>query len=170
MVNKENLPTNQIMLSTEMFNEISVVLKDLEVSIRAELAIFCETSGIPITSAGNQRSINIPSLSTLAAANFAATAEMARLLGEKDGFRFLFLEGERYNIYLCNVGYDYLLTIAISKSIALGMLRIYANRAVKQLTEILNKARKQEKASERIFDSEFSDLLGNAFDASFKKE
>lgn len=137
MFNKDKLPTNQIMLSTEIFNEISAVLKDLEVSIRAELAIFCETSGIPITSAGNQRAIDLSSLSTLAAANFAATAEMARMLGEKDGFRFLFLEGERYNIYLCNVGYEYLLTIAISKSIALGMLRIYANRAVKQLHEIL---------------------------------
>ena len=161
-------PKSQFMLSTEAFNEISSVLRDLESSTRAELAVFCDANGVPITHAGKPKAIDLSSLSALNAGNYAATQEMARLIGEKQGFKFLFLEGEEKNIYLCNVGFDFLLSIVFSKSVALGMIRIYANKAVKQLTGILEKAQKQEQMASEFLDVEFNSLLGKAFDESFK--
>ncbi len=160
---------SQFMLSTEAFNEISEVLRDLEASTRAELAIFCDANGVPITHAGKPRAIDLSSFSALSAGNYAATQEMARRIGEAKGFKFLFLEGENKNIYLCDVGYDFLLSIVFSKSVALGMIRIYANRAVKQISSILEKARRQEQMAEQFLDVEFNNLLGKAFDASFRK-
>lgn len=168
MKNNHTSMSNQIVLSTEIFNEISKVLKELEATIRAEVVVFCEAGGVPITDAGNQDTIDLSALSSLAAGNVAATREMARMLGESDAFKFVFLEGDRYNLYLCNVGTEYLLTIAIGKSVALGMLRIYANRAVKQLEQIIEKAKKEDAATDALLDGEFAALLGEAFDASFR--
>ncbi len=165
----KNAPKSQFMLSTEAFNEISDVLKELEASTRAELAVFCDANGVPITHAGKPRAIDLTSLSALNAGNYAATREMARLIGESQGFKFLFLEGENKNIYLCNVGYDFLLSIVFAKTVALGMIRIYANKAVKQISSILEKAQKQEQMAEEFLDVEFNTLLGKAFDASFRK-
>lgn len=159
---------HQFMLSTETFNEISVVLKDLEASTRAELAFFCETNGVPITHSGKPNAYELASLSTLTAANYAATSEMARIIGELDGFRFLFLEGENRNIYVCNVGFEFLLTVIFAKSVALGMVRIYANKAAKQLSTILQKAQHKEQQAEKFLDAEFSALLGKVLDNSFK--
>ena len=163
-------PKSQFMLSTETFNEISAVLKDLEASTRAELAVFCDANGVPITHSGKPRAMDLSTLSALNAGNYAATLEMARLIGEKNGFKFLFLEGEYKNIYLCNVGFDFLLSIVFSKSVALGMVRIYANKAAKQLSTILQKAQKQEQMAEELLDVEFSSLLGKALDDSFSKK
>jgi len=166
----QKAPKSQFMLSTETFNEIAAVLKELEASTRAELAVFCDSNGVPITHAGKPREVSLPTLSTLNAANYAATREMARMIGEKDGFKFLFLEGDRKNIYLCNVGFEFLLSVVFSKSVALGMIRIYANKAAKQLSAILQKAQQQEEMTEEILDVEFSTLLGKALDESFQKK
>lgn len=163
-------PKPQFMLSTETYNEIAEVLKSIEQSTMAQLAIFCEANGAPVNFVGRQGDIDLAVLSSLAAGNYAATREMAHMLHEGDSFKFLFLEGDHYNLYLCNVDFEYLLTIVFAKSVALGMVRIYANRAVKQLQQILQRAKlREEQIDDQIIDSEFSDLLGQAFDASFKK-
>ena len=168
MANGHDASASRFMLSTDAFNKISSILKELEASTRADLAVFCESNGIPITQVGRAGDFDMSSLATLVAANFAATQQMAKMLGEKDGFRYLYLEGEKRNIYMCDVGFGYSLTVVFTQSVALGMLRIYANRAVKQLSEVLQGAHENEKANEKIFDNEFASLLGDAFDASFK--
>lgn len=166
---RDNMPKSQFMLSTETYNEITRVLKELERSTRADLALFCESNGVAITHAGNSEHLNLSGFASLNAANYAATREMATMLGEKNAFKFLFLEGEHNNIYICNVGFDFLLSITFAKSVALGMVRIYANKAVKQLQEILENARQsEEQISEKVLDDEFSALLNDAFDSSFK--
>lgn len=156
------------MLSTDAFNEISAVLKDLERATRAELTVFCDANGVPITHVGKISHLDLAAFSSLNAANFAATREMARMVGEKSPFKFLFLEGESNNIYLCNIGYQFLLAIVFSKSVAFGMVRIYANKAVKMLKSILNEAKQTEdELAKQIIDSEFSVLLGKALESSF---
>lgn len=161
-------PQSQFMLSAEAFAAISEVLKELESATRAELTVFCDANGIPIVHCGKTRHVDYAALSTLNAANYSATRETARLIGEKKGFKFLFLEGESHNIYLCNVGYDFLLTIIFSKSVALGMVRIYANKATIELAKILQNAQEKEQMSERVIDEEFSKLLSDALENSFK--
>ncbi len=163
-------PKPQFMLSTSVFNRVNEILKDLERSTRAELAIFSEYSGIPITQVGKHNVMDIGDFSSVAAGNYAATREMAKMLGEESAFRFLYLEGDNKNIYLCNIGYDFLLTIIFAKSVALGMVRIYANKAVRQLNDLLDQANEQEdQVEESIIDNEFNLLLGDALDSSFNR-
>ncbi|MFQ5633159.1 MAG: roadblock/LC7 domain-containing protein [bacterium] len=165
----ESMPKPQFMLSTETYNIITQVLKELERSTRADLIIFCESNGVAVTYAGNPDILNLAGFSSLNAANYAATREMANMLGEKNAFKFLFLEGDSNNIYICNIGYDFLLSITFSKAVALGMVRIYANKAVNQLKKILEKAKQNEaRITEKVLDDEFGALLDEALDASFK--
>ena len=165
---RENMPKSQFMLSTETYNKITRVLKDLERSNRADLVLFCESNGVAVTHAGNPDHLNLSGFSSLNAANYAATREMATMLGEQNAFKFLFLEGEENNIYICNVGFEFLLSITFSKSVALGMVRIYASKAVKELQQILEDAKQSdEQISEKVLDDEFSALLNDAFDSSF---
>lgn len=165
----KSLPRPDFMLSKEAYTQIADALRELERATRADLAVFCEANGVAVTHAGRLERMHLANFSTLAAANFAATSEMARIVGEQDGFRFLFLEGEERNIYLCNVGYEFLLVITFSKNVALGMVRIYANRAVKKLREILDHVRQtEERLASEILDEDFGALLDKALDASFK--
>ena len=88
---REKLPQSRIMLSTESYNEITRVLKDLERSTRADFALFFEANGVAVTHAGNPEQFDLSGFSSLNAANYAATREMASMLGEQNAFKFLFL-------------------------------------------------------------------------------
>ncbi len=159
--------TEQFMLSTETFNQVNEILRELVTSTRSDFALFCDANGNPITHHGKQHVVNLSGLSALAAGNFAATSEMARVVGEKDGFKFIFQEGERRNLFLCNVGFNFLLAIIFDKSVALGLVRIFANKAVESLKQVLDKAAKAEEKASDFIDSEFGLLLGKELDKSF---
>lgn len=160
-------PLQQFMLSTETFTQVSEVLRELVTSTRSEFALFCDANGNPITHHGKQHAVNLAGLSALAAGNFSATLEMARVIGEKDGFKFIFQEGEHRNFYLCNVGFNFLLAVIFEKSVALGLVRIFANKAVESLKQVLEKAAQAEKKASDFLDVEFGLLLGKELDKSF---
>lgn len=158
----------QFMLSTETFNQVNEILRELVTSTRSDFALFCDANGNPITHHGKQHVVNLSGLSALAAGNFAATSEMARVVGEKEGFKFIFQEGERRNLFLCNVGFNFLLAIIFDKAVALGLVRIFANKAVESLKQVLDKAAQAEKKASDFIDSEFGLLLGKELDKTFK--
>lgn len=159
--------TEQFMLSTETFNQVNEILRELVTSTRSDFALFCDANGNPITHHGKQHVVNLSGLSALAAGNFAATSEMARVVGEKDGFKFIFQEGERRNLFLCNVGFNFLLAVIFDKAVALGLVRIFANKAVESLKQVLDKAAKAEEKASDFIDSEFGLLLSKELDKSF---
>jgi len=160
-------PAEQFMLSTETFNQVNEILRELVASTRSDFALFCDANGNPITHHGKQHVVNLSGLAALAAGNFAATSEMARVIGEKEGFKFIFQEGERRNLYLCNVGFNFLLAIIFDKAVALGLVRIFTNKAVESLKGVLEKASQAEKKASDFIDSEFGLLLGKELDKSF---
>jgi predicted regulator of Ras-like GTPase activity (Roadblock/LC7/MglB family) len=159
--------TQQFMLSTATFNKINDCLRELVGSTRSDFAMFCDVNGTPITHQGKNLTLELSGLAALAAGDFAATREIARVIGEKEGFKFIFQEGERRNIYLCNVGFNFLLAIIFDKAVALGLIRIFANKAVESLKQILENAAEAEKKASEFLDVEFGMLLGKELDKSF---
>ncbi|RIK68708.1 hypothetical protein DCC62_24150 [candidate division KSB1 bacterium] len=111
--------------------------------------------------------MDLGGFAALTAGNFSAMREMANVIGEKDGFKFVFQEGERRNIYLCNVGFNFLLTIIFEKTVALGLVRIFANKAVENLKQVLANAQEAETKTSEVLDVEFGLLLGKELDKSF---
>ena len=108
----------------------------LEMS-NAKCAMLIDKEGHLVTRRGEPLSSSLDSISALIAGSFAATKEMARLLGE-DEFSILFHQGQRDSIQLQLVGNRTLLAILFDDRTNLGLVRFYAQETARTLTEIFD--------------------------------
>ncbi len=156
-----------IVLSGEMYNTISEVISDLATKTRARAIIFADMNGHPITQRGTSTDIDISGLSALAAGDFSATAEIAKIIGEKQQFKFIFHEGEKFNAYLSNVGKDFLLILIFESRTALGMIRIYTKRAIATLSDVVVGAKESDETTSSFVDVDFNKYLNEELDKAF---
>lgn len=160
--------SRQVILNGKQYEIITKVLSELAAKTKASAILFADMSGQLISQRGNVEEMNTTVLSALAASDFAATSEMAKLVGEEAKFKLLFHEGEKRNVYLSNVGDDFFLVVVFDVSVTLGLIRIYTKKAIEDLTTALEEEAGSESSDENMIDSDFSTLLGNALDDSFK--
>mgnify|MGYP000415407236 CR=1 FL=1 len=158
--------SRQVILNSTQFDGISKILSELAAKTKASAILFADMSGQLISQRGNTDEMNTTVLSALAASDFAATAEMAKLVGEDAKFKLLFHEGEKRNVYLSNVGDDFFLVVVFDVSVTLGLIRIYTKKAIQNLVALFADDTNQDDGS--IIDDDFSSLLGDALDESFK--
>ena len=105
---------------------------------QARCAMLIDREGYMITRQGSTKSFDNDTISALVAGSFAATKEMARLLGQ-DEFSVLYHQGKRESIQMTLVGERILLTVIFDEQTTLGMVRLYAKEAAKRLaTELYN--------------------------------
>jgi len=102
----------------------------------ARCALLIDREGHMVTRRGEPLSNSQDSISALVAGSFAATREMARLLGE-DEFTIMFHQGARDSIQLQLVGERALLAVLFDQRTNLGLVRFYAQEAGKRLTAVL---------------------------------
>ncbi len=159
--------SRQIILTPQQFDEITKILSELAAKTKASTILLADISGQLITQRGNTDDINTAILSALAASDFAATAEMAKLVGEDAKFKLLFHEGEKRNVYLSNVGDNFFLVVVFDVSVTLGLVRIYTKKAIQNLLKVFEESEPGEDAS-KIIDQDFSSMLGDMLDESFK--
>jgi len=114
-----------------------VLAEFLEVSA-AKCALLVDKEGHMVTKKGNTSSFDLDTICALVAGSFAATKEMARLLGETE-FSVLFHQGKRDNIQLTLVGDTTLLTVIFDDKTTLGMVRLYATEAADQWNELFQR-------------------------------
>jgi predicted regulator of Ras-like GTPase activity (Roadblock/LC7/MglB family) len=157
-----------IVLSGEMYKAISEILSELASKTRARTIIFSDMNGHPITQRGTSGDINISNMSALAAAGFSATTEIAKLIGERKQFKYIFHEGENHNVYFSNVGDGFLLVLIFSSQTALGMIRIYTKRAIDALNELIYSAKEEEQKASQFVDIDFNKYLNEELDKAFK--
>jgi predicted regulator of Ras-like GTPase activity (Roadblock/LC7/MglB family) len=155
-------------LSSEQYEAIKKCLGELYSKTKANAVLFADIAGQLIGERGDTSHINTTVLAALAAADFSATAEMAKLVGEEARFKLLFHEGEKNNVYLTNVGDEYFLIIIFQSHVALGMVRVYTKKAVEALDKIIKEGGSS-KTVKDIIDDDFGELLANELDSSFKE-
>ncbi len=159
--------SRQIILTPQQFDEITKILTELAAKTKASTILLADISGQLITQRGNTDDINTAILSALAASDFAATSEMAKLVGEDAKFKLLFHEGEKRNVYLSNVGDNFFLVVVFDVSVTLGLVRIYTKKAIQNLVNVFESSEKGEGA-DKIIDQDFTSMLGDMLDESFK--
>ncbi|MCU0724498.1 MAG: roadblock/LC7 domain-containing protein [Planctomycetes bacterium] len=115
------------------------ILRDFINLSKAKCALLVDREGHMITKQGVTRFVDIDSIAALVAGAFAATKEMARLLGE-DEFSILFHQGKTDSIQLSLIGDRALLTTIFDDSTTVGMVRLYANEASKSLLKCFRRA------------------------------
>lgn len=160
--------SRQVILNSKQYEAITKVLSELATKTKASAILFADMSGQLISQRGNTDEMNTTVLSALAASDFAATSEMAKLVGEEAKFKLLFHEGEKRNVYLSNVGDDFFLVVVFDVSVTLGLIRIYTKKAIEDLLAALKEGKEESGDQEKMIDSDFSSLLGDALDDAFK--
>jgi predicted regulator of Ras-like GTPase activity (Roadblock/LC7/MglB family) len=101
----------------------------------AKCVLLIDKEGHLVTRRGEPLGGSMESISALIAGSFAATKEMARLLGE-DEFTILFHQGARDSIQLQLVGERTLMAVLFDERTNLGLVRFYAQETARHLTEI----------------------------------
>jgi len=118
-----------LVMSKEAVAGIVRVLDEHLLRSGADCVLLVDQSGNLIVNRGDPSNLDVVSLAALSAANFGATAEIAKLIGEED-FTLLFHKGKKENIHFCRVGKNYLLIILFNKDVSLGLIRLKVSKAL----------------------------------------
>lgn len=158
-----------ITFDATQYEGIKKYLGELYSKTRAKVVLFADMSGQIIGERGDTAEMNTTVLSALAAGDFAATAEIAKLVGEGDRFKLHLHEGETKNVYLTNVGEQFFLIIIFDTNVALGMVRVYTKKAVESILAVVEEAAANEGMSEAdMIDEDFGNLLAAELDGAFR--
>ncbi len=134
-----------IIITKKDLERIDLCLNKMVSSARAHSALLIDRSGQLITHHGNTPGIDVLSLSALTAANFGATAEIARILGEEE-FTLLFHKGKTENVYFSAIGEHVILVTLFDDNTSLGLIRLQINKIIDELSGILSSIFEKRKA------------------------
>jgi predicted regulator of Ras-like GTPase activity (Roadblock/LC7/MglB family) len=126
-----------IIITKKDNEKINLCLNQMVSSSRAHSVLLIDRSGQLIAHHGNTPEIDILSLSALTAANFGATAEIAKILGEEE-FTLLFHKGKNENVYFSTIGEDVIMVTLFNDNTSLGLIRLQINKIIDELSIILS--------------------------------
>jgi len=107
-------------------------------------ALLIDRSGQLLAMEGVTRALDTVSISALAAAAFSSTSAMAQLLGEPE-FTVLFHEGVKRSIHVSTVDPETILLAIFDDRTTVGMVRLFAKEASRDVAAILAPARARPK-------------------------
>lgn len=114
----------------------------------AKCAFLIDREGHLVTRRGEADSGAVDSLAALIAGSFAATREMARLLGEEE-FSTMSHQGNHHSIQLSLIGQRTLLAILWDERTNLGMVRFYSQETSRRLLAIFEELMRAAEAGGR---------------------
>ncbi len=126
-----------VIITEKDMKKINYCLNRMVSSSMAHSVLLIDRSGKLISQQGNTPEIDILSLSALTAANFGATAEIARMLGEEE-FTLLFHKGRSENVYFSAIGEHVIMVTLFDDRTSLGLIRLQINKIIDELSVILS--------------------------------
>ena len=125
-----------IILSEEHITRIDACLNKVLNKSAAVSAFLIDRSGQLIANCGSPSTLDVSAFSALTAANFGATSEIAKLLGEQE-FNLLFHKGQNENVYFSVVGENMIMVIVFDDRTTVGLVRLSINMIMDELLQIL---------------------------------
>lgn len=159
MNQNEKLRQDRLIYYEGEIRSIENVLRELLKLSGAKCALLVDKEGHMVARTGSVRTFDVDTISALVAGSFAATREMAKLLGEEE-FSVMFHQGARDNIQLNLIGDRTILTVIFDDQTTVGMIRLYASEASRKLAELFEKM--------EATSGERSVNLGEDYDANAK--
>jgi predicted regulator of Ras-like GTPase activity (Roadblock/LC7/MglB family) len=117
------------------FWTISEKLNELLKNTNALSVLLIDKAGQLITTAGDISQLDTTSFASLSAADFAATSQLAMLVGEKE-FATLFHQGEKQNIYVASIEARVMLAVVFDQRTTLGLVRVRVKQTVAELIKL----------------------------------
>jgi predicted regulator of Ras-like GTPase activity (Roadblock/LC7/MglB family) len=145
---------NTFLIYEQELKKVEEVLRALIIESQAKCALLINRDGSLIWQQGETNALDTTSLAALAAGGFAATKEIARLIGEPE-FSVLFHQGDHEHVHLSLVGEEALLMVVFDDRTSIGLIRILAKDAGWRLAAIFA-------ASSKPLPSELSNLVPQA--------
>ncbi len=113
------------------------ILERLLAKSGAWCVFLLSSSGYPVEMAGATADLDIPGLGALIAANFSASAELARMLGSRSVFKSSFLEGPDYNIHAYDINGGFFLAVIFGAQVKPGAVLFFAKQAAAKIAPLL---------------------------------
>ncbi len=126
-----------LILTRNEIGKLEEIISEELLDSGAELVVIADVSGNMILRCGSLEMNDIFSLAALSAANFAATAEIAKLIGEED-FTLMFHKGGKRNIHFSRLGKDYLIITLFNDNVSLGLIRLKLVGAIQQMSAVFD--------------------------------
>jgi predicted regulator of Ras-like GTPase activity (Roadblock/LC7/MglB family) len=155
-------------LSPRQYEGSKQIMDNLQKKTGATAVFLSDISGQLIHAENVSTGLNATVISALAAGDYAATAEIAKIIGEKSGFKDLFHEGEERSVYLSSIGDNIILVVIFDTEIQVGMVRLYAKRAARELDGVFSEPSPEERESEATLSGDFGQQLDDQLDKAFK--
>jgi predicted regulator of Ras-like GTPase activity (Roadblock/LC7/MglB family) len=137
-----------VVITKKDLEKIDLCLKKMVSTSLAHSVLLIARSGQLIANHGDTLDIDVSALSALTAANFGATAEIAKLLGEEE-FTLLFHKGRSENVYFSAIGEHVIMVTLFDDKTSLGLVRLRINQVNEELSRILSEIFGKEKAEVR---------------------
>jgi predicted regulator of Ras-like GTPase activity (Roadblock/LC7/MglB family) len=154
------------------FWAINTILQSLIQSSSARSVMLIDKTGQLVSSIGEPPGFDVTSFASLAAADFAANAQLAEMVGERD-FATLVHQGTNESLYLSMVANRVILVVLFDKKTTLGLVRLKARRAGDDLLSVLNRLfdklqYKHDELSSTTLGAEFAAEAESEIDSLFK--
>lgn len=133
----------------------------------AKCTFLIDCEGHLVTRRGESVSDQVDSLSALTAGSFAATKQVAQLLGE-ERFETLSHQGQRESIQISLIGERTLLAIVWDERTNLGLVRFYAQETCRRLESMFVEMSQRDPSEEReTLSDDYSSQASAALDELF---
>ena len=158
--------SQQLLLYEEDHRRVQAVIQQLIRDADA-LAIFVvDMNGQLVAEAGELRDIDTTSVASLCAGCVAATAGLARLVGEND-FPVHFHQGRRASLHITRISTQMILAVVFDDRSSLGLVRLRVRKAVARLDQIVEGIRKKAERPRAFGTSPFADITDEDIDNLF---
>ncbi len=127
-----------IIVNVELLDEIREYLSKEVMTEGVSSVLVIDNAGTLIVNMGDKIELDVISLAAVAAANFAATEKIARLIGESD-FVLLFYKGHHESFHFMRIGQEYIIVTIFDNSLSLGLLRLKISEVAQELEKKLPK-------------------------------
>ena len=156
----------QLLLFEEEHRKVQVVIHQLIRDADALAVFVVDMNGQLVAEAGELRNIDTTSIASLCAGCVAATAGLARLVGEND-FPVHFHQGRRASLHITRISTQMILAVVFDDRSSLGLVRLRVRKAVSRLGQIVEAIRKKAERPRAVGASPFADITDEDIDNLF---
>ncbi|MEN8141023.1 MAG: roadblock/LC7 domain-containing protein [Thermodesulfobacteriota bacterium] len=126
---------HDLILTSETVDKVKAIVNAKLINDNVTTALVIDGAGNILAHCGKDTDgLDAISLAALTAANFGATSQIAKLIGEND-FSLLYHKGEKANIHFSRIGNEMILISIFGDDVSLGLVRV---RVEELSTEISN--------------------------------
>ncbi len=111
-------------------------LREFNAQTDATTSLIIDKGGFLIAHHGDGEQFDLTTIGALASGAFMANQTIAELVNEKN-FSSIYQQGEKFSMFVCNVDEHCLLAVIFFSQVGVGVVKFYANHAVKKIAQQL---------------------------------